>query len=75
MAHSFNMHYVKIRMRMIYGTESDMLQTVLVRRSFNLLETKEQKQDLAESILEEIRLLEEDIALRSSCIKDLVRQL
>ena len=41
----------------------------------NLLNIKEQKQDLTESILEQLELLEEDIALRSECIKKLARQI
>ena len=55
--------------------ESDPVLSAAVSELQHLLETKEHKQDLAESILEEIQLLEEDIALRSSCIKDLVKQL
>lgn len=41
----------------------------------SLLEIKEQKQDLKESILEQISILEEDIALRTQSIKELMKQL
>ena len=40
-----------------------------------LMESKQQKADVADSILEELRLLEEDIALRSEFIKELVSKI
>lgn len=40
-----------------------------------LLEAKEQKKDVAESILEELRLLEEDISMRAEYIRELVKHL
>jgi hypothetical protein len=40
----------------------------------DLLSVNEQKQDLTESILEQLELLEEDIAMRSESIKDLLKQ-
>ena len=38
----------------------------------DILEAKESSQDIAGAIIEELRLLEEDIALRSECIKMLL---
>ena len=55
--------------------ESDPALRAAVTELQDLLASKEHKQDLKESLLEEIRLLEEDIALRSSCIRDLIKQL
>jgi hypothetical protein len=40
----------------------------------DLLKVKEQKQDLSEAILEQLELLEEDIAMRSECIKKMISQ-
>ncbi len=41
----------------------------------DLLEKKQRKECVTDTILEELLLLEEDIALRSSCIRDLVRKI
>lgn len=41
----------------------------------NLLEKKEKAQNIASEIIEELRLLEEDIALRSECIRALVSKI
>ena len=38
----------------------------------SVLESKDSARDVAEHILDELRLLEEDIALRSDCIKTLL---
>lgn len=40
-----------------------------------LLKTKEKKENLTDAILEEVRLLEEDIAMRSECIKRLANKI
>ena len=40
-----------------------------------LLATKERVEDLSASILEELALLQEDVALRSECIKSLLAKL
>lgn len=41
----------------------------------DLLEAKEQKKDVAKSILEELRLLEEDISLRAEYIRELAKHI
>ena len=41
----------------------------------SLQTARERKQDVAEAIREELRLLEEDIALRTACIRELVEHL
>lgn len=40
-----------------------------------LLDIKAQKQDVAESILAELQTLEEDIAQRAACIRELAKRL
>jgi len=76
--------FLRVQKSAIVGRDTDQAETVMesdpalrsaVSELKDLLATKEQKRDLAESILEELRLLEEDVALRSACMKELVKQL
>ncbi len=55
--------------------ETDPALSAAVTELEDLLEAKEQKKDVAESILEELRLLEEDISMRAEYIRELVKHL
>jgi len=55
--------------------ESDPALREAVEELKDLMESKQQKQDVADSILEEIRLLEEDIALRTEYVRELVSKI
>ena len=61
------------------GTDAVMVSNPDFRRSIEeldkLLAKKGRIEDITENILEEIRLLEEDIALRSECIRMLLRKI
>lgn len=52
--------------------ETDTALRTAVAELEQLLSSKADKQSRAESILEELRLLEEEVAFRSQCIKDLL---
>ena len=55
--------------------ETDPALSAAVAELQDLLEAKEQKKDVAESILEELRLLEEDISMRTEYIRELAKQI
>ncbi|MGB5621165.1 MAG: DUF3461 family protein [Gammaproteobacteria bacterium] len=55
--------------------ESDPALREAVEELQDLMESKQQKQEVADSILEEIRLLEEDIALRAEYLRELVSKI
>lgn len=55
--------------------ESDPALREAVEELQDLMESKQQKQEVADSILEEIRLLEEDIALRTEYVRELVSKI
>lgn len=55
--------------------ESDPALREAVEELQDLMESKQQKQEVADSILEEIRLLEEDIALRAEYVRELVSKI
>lgn len=52
--------------------DSDPAFRAAVEELKDIMKAKDSKQDIAEAILEELRLLEEDIALRGEYIKQLV---
>lgn len=52
--------------------ESDPAFHAAVEELNALMKSKQRKQDVADAILEELRLLEEDIALRAEYVKELV---
>jgi len=55
--------------------ESDPAFRSAVAELTSLMKSKKHKQDIADAILEEFRLLEEDIALRGEYIKELVSKM
>lgn len=55
--------------------ETDPALSAAVTELQGLLKAKKQKKNVAESILEELRLLEEDISLRAEYIRELVKHL
>ncbi len=55
--------------------ETDPALSAAVSELQDLLETKEKKNDVAKTILAELRLLEEDISLRAEYIRELVKNI
>lgn len=55
--------------------ESDPALREAVEELQDLMKSKQQKQEVADSILEELRLLEEDIALRTEYVRELVSKI
>lgn len=58
-----------------YVLETDPALREALEELHNILESKEHSQDVATAIIDEIQLLEEDIALRTECLRVLVAKL
>lgn len=61
------------RKTVVMETNPDLVSALNELKS--LLKLKEQKQDIKASLLEQIGILEEEISLRTQCVKDLMKQL
>jgi len=57
----------------VMESNPDLLETLDELKA--LLKAKQHKQSVAESILEELQALEEEVSMRSESIKDLIKQL
>ncbi|MEL7537041.1 MAG: DUF3461 family protein [Pseudomonadota bacterium] len=76
--------FPRVQKTMAAGGDSKRQQTVLeshpdLQKALDdldrLLENKKQKDSVAETVLEELKSLEDEVAMRSACIRDLVKQL